>query len=531
MLFALILCLLTAFAAPVAAQETGTTDDGATAPADDGAVDDGAGVSDEGTQSDEGTPSDEGAVSDDGTAPTDDGTSTSPETDTTGGETPDGSGQDPDALDDGTGVPPLDSDTEGTTLLPPCPTVDDTTVDAADGDGPPAESPSTDPAPDGQPETANGEAPAPDGCTNLPVEDLPLPEGDDELSGEAPAERPDGEEGDGWTQQPFQPTVVIQDLVDAAQAKVDEAREERVEHIARVRVLRRRIKELEAQRDALDVAERTAAVELGEVTDRLQLRATMAFVVGDNSRLGVATSNEEALRADAQAHVVEQIVDDELALIDDYRELRASLSDDALDVVARLGIVEDLLDAALADIDDVDLRIQDLELEVLAFSNGAQSFISGIRFPIGGTYSVPLIDSWGFPRMMGTSDEHWHEGIDIFAPLGSELVATESGTITNVGVGRLGGLKFWLTGDSGTKWYYAHLSDFAPGLAVGQRVQAGDVLGYVGNTGNALGTPYHLHLQMHPDGGDPANPYPILKAASDWERTARASAGLPEIPE
>ncbi len=406
---------------------------------------------------------------------------------------------------------------EGTTLLPPCPTTDD-----ASGDG------TTDPV---VTDTSVPDSDAPAGCTNLPVEDLPLPEGDDELSGEGPSERPDGDDGDGWAQQPFQPTVVIQELVDAAQAKVDEAQEERVEHIARVRVLRRRIKELLAQRDALDAAERDAAVQLGEVTDRLQLRATLAFVVGDNSRLGVATSNEDALRADAQAHVVGQVVEDELELISDYRELRASLSDDALDVVARLGIVEDLLDAALADIDDVDLRIQDLELEVLAFSNGAQSFISGIRFPIGGNYGVPLIDSWGFPRMLGTPDEHWHEGIDIFAPLGSELVATESGTITNVGVGRLGGLKFWLTGDSGTKWYYAHLSDFAEGLAVGQRVQAGDVLGYVGNTGNAVGTPYHLHLQMHPGGGDPANPYPLLKAASDWERSARASAGLPEIPE
>ena len=489
MLFALIFCLLTAFAAPVAAQEgDGSEGDAVTETPTDPAPGE-VGTADDGDES----PTGEG---DTGTG-TDDDSST---------------GTDPNE------VPLLDGDAEGATLLPPCPTPDDATEGDAGIDAP-----TTNPT--------TGEPVAPSGCTNLPVDELPLPEGDDELSGEAPAERPDGEEGDGWRQQPFRPTIVIQELVDAAQAKVDEASEERVDHIARVRVLRRRIKELEAQRAALDSAERDAAIELGDVTDRLQLRATLAFVVGDNSRLGVATSNEEALRADAQAHLVERVVEDELELIADYRELRASLSDDALDVVARLGIVEELLDAAIADIDEVDLRIQDLELEVLAFSNGAQSFISGIRFPIGGNYGVPLIDSWGFPRMLGTPDEHWHEGIDIFAPLGSELVATESGTITNVGVGRLGGLKFWLTGDSGTKWYYAHLSDFATGLAVGQRVQAGDVLGYVGNTGNAVGTPYHLHLQMHPDGGDPANPYPLLKAASDWERSARASVGLPEIPE
>ncbi len=440
----------------------------------------------------------------------------------------------PSAEDDTSGGAPESTDTDGSTdgeapALPPCPSPSD------DADG---ELLGTSDAPAGSVRAQNdgpddgADAPtADDGtpCTNLP-DDLPRPEGDDDLAGEGPSERPDGEAGDGWVQQPFAPTVVIQELVDAAEAKVAEAEEERIEAIARVRVLRRRLKELEVQRDDLDAAERDAVVELRELTERLQVRLTLAFVLGDNSRLGAPLDNESALRHDAQQHVVQQVVDDDLALITDYRELRDGLSADALEVAARIGIIDDLLEAALTDVDEAELRLQDLELEVLAFSNGAESFISGIRFPIGGPYDVPLIDSWGFPRMTGTADEHWHEGIDIFAPLGSELVATESGTITNIGVGRLGGLKFWLTGDSGTKWYYAHLSDFAEGLSVGQRVEPGDVLGYVGNTGNALGTPYHLHLQMHPGGGDPSNPYPILKAASDWERGARAAAGLSEIP-
>ena len=119
--------------------------------------------------------------------------------------------------------------------------------------------------------------------------------------------------------------------------------------------------------------------------------------------------------------------------------------------------------------------------------------------------------------MTGTADAHWHEGIDLFAPAGTPLLATERGIVTKIGSGRLGGLRLWLRGESGTDWYYAHLSGFAPKLSEGQVVEAGDVLGYVGTTGNAVGTPPHLHMQVHPNGGDPVNPYPLLKVVSDRE--------------
>ena len=85
-------------------------------------------------------------------------------------------------------------------------------------------------------------------------------------------------------------------------------------------------------------------------------------------------------------------------------------------------------------------------------------------------------------------------------------MATEDGYINSIGVGDLGGLKFWLDGESGTRWYYAHLSAFAEDLEDGQFVTAGQVVGYVGHSGNAVGTPDHLHMQVHPEGGRPINP-------------------------
>ena len=103
-------------------------------------------------------------------------------------------------------------------------------------------------------------------------------------------------------------------------------------------------------------------------------------------------------------------------------------------------------------------------------------------------------------------------------------MAAEGGEVTDIGVGTLGGLKIWILGDSGTRWYYAHLAGFNPDLEVGDLVKAGDFIGYVGKTGNAISTPPHLHLQMHPDGGRPVNPYPILQAASD-----RYQAGIGRV--
>ena len=89
----------------------------------------------------------------------------------------------------------------------------------------------------------------------------------------------------------------------------------------------------------------------------------------------------------------------------------------------------------------------------------------------------------------------------------------------------LGGTKLWLVGASGTKYYYAHLSAFADGMTSGTVVTAGQLVGYVGNTGNAATTPAHLHFQVHPGGGPPVNPYSLLKIVDDAQK--QIAAGQP----
>ena len=103
----------------------------------------------------------------------------------------------------------------------------------------------------------------------------------------------------------------------------------------------------------------------------------------------------------------------------------------------------------------------------------------------------------------------------MFAPTGTPLLAVADGTLSRVGINNLGGNRLWLTDEAGNEFYYAHLSAYAPAAVSGARVRAGQVIGFVGNTGQAITTPPHLHFEVHPQGGDSVNPYPYLVA---WQR-------------
>ena len=126
--------------------------------------------------------------------------------------------------------------------------------------------------------------------------------------------------------------------------------------------------------------------------------------------------------------------------------------------------------------------------------------------PVDG--AVSFSDTWGAPRSGGRT----HKGVDMSASRGTPLVAMESGGIYRLSNSSLGGISVYLRGNSGDIYYYAHLDAWAEGLVGGQSVSAGDLVGYVGTTGNSPSWIPHLHLGWKPGGGDWANPYPMVNA-------------------
>jgi len=138
--------------------------------------------------------------------------------------------------------------------------------------------------------------------------------------------------------------------------------------------------------------------------------------------------------------------------------------------------------------------------------NAATTFApdSSWRFPVTQPYSY--CDSWHAPRV-----GHLHQGTDIFALRGTPAIACVDGIILRLSTGKLGGIGMTLQDKNGNTYYYGHLDGYATGVYQGMPVSASQTLGYVGDTGNAKGTPPHVHFEIHPGGGPATNPYPILK--------------------
>ena len=127
-----------------------------------------------------------------------------------------------------------------------------------------------------------------------------------------------------------------------------------------------------------------------------------------------------------------------------------------------------------------------------------------LPIPVAAVEPRQLRDTWHASRPPARR----HEGIDIFAKKGTPIVASTEGIVLRREENRLGGKVVWVYGPGGQHHYYAHLDKFG-GAAPGERVQAGALLGYVGNTGNARTTPPHLHYGIYTNAGA-INPYPLL---------------------
>jgi murein DD-endopeptidase MepM/ murein hydrolase activator NlpD len=129
-----------------------------------------------------------------------------------------------------------------------------------------------------------------------------------------------------------------------------------------------------------------------------------------------------------------------------------------------------------------------------------------LAMPLADVEKKQIANTWHAPRDVG----RLHEGQDIFAPRGTPIFSATAGIVSHIGENSLGGQTVSVIGAGGRTYYYAHLESYAPHLAEGDFVTTKTVLGYVGTTGNAAGTPPHLHFGVYQTGGA-LNPLPLLR--------------------
>ncbi len=129
-----------------------------------------------------------------------------------------------------------------------------------------------------------------------------------------------------------------------------------------------------------------------------------------------------------------------------------------------------------------------------------------LAFPVSGRDSRAVQSFFGADRDAGARQHH---GIDIFAPRGTPALAAARGIVRSIAPNNLGGNVVWLSDtDHGQTLYYAHLDRH--NVVAGQEVNAGDTVGFIGNTGNARTTPPHLHFGVYRRGRGPVDPYPFV---------------------
>ena len=132
---------------------------------------------------------------------------------------------------------------------------------------------------------------------------------------------------------------------------------------------------------------------------------------------------------------------------------------------------------------------------------------SVLWIPVMNVTKTQIANSWGAPRSGGRR----HQGVDIFAPRGTPVLSATEGIVFRVGTNELGGLVINILGPGRQVHYYAHLDRFG-GFETGDVVGPGNIIGYVGNTGNARDTPPHLHYGVYDPVRGAINPWPLLRS-------------------
>jgi murein DD-endopeptidase MepM/ murein hydrolase activator NlpD len=387
-------------------------------------------------------------------------------------------------------TPPSTPDSTPATSSDTTPTTEPDTTVPGDPATPPTSTPDTTPTtPD---PGVNGDAPP----ESVPQNDQPIPEA---------------------TIPPGQPNATIPPRAHVVQVDVQTARAMALARqaayngaVARRQELELALAALELKLNRLDGQERQAVRNLTDAHADLVQRAVDAYVRGGEQPDAWAGSDDQSAQRTA---LLSAVADRDQAAVDRYKAAQAQVTRDQAETAKNLTDTRAELDLARVDEAQAQSDLNSAQLELAVTSAGGSVVIHGFVFPVASPHSFS--EDFGDPRLPGTPQAHTHQGCDVVAAEGTELYAVERGIITQLSSGGLGGNGLWIKGESGTSYYYAHLSAYVLGLQSGQLVEAGQLVGYVGHTGDAYGP--HLHFEVHPNGGPAIDPYPIL-LASDPQR-------------
>ena len=240
------------------------------------------------------------------------------------------------------------------------------------------------------------------------------------------------------------------------------------------------------------------AESLGDLSDRISFLDALSR--GDvSTAAGVELVKEELQK---QKGFLGELQADLAVILEDLQREAERIQEKWEEQAAIKASIEDKLAEAQDLVKDLEKKYQ---RELLALLPDGVVIIKG-KGPFETCPVAPprsYIDDFGFPRV-----GHTHQGNDIFAPLGTPILAPFDGTAEE-GLDGLGGTVVHVYASASADYVYnAHLSKHAG--VDGQHVEAGTIIGFVGNTGNAAGTPYHDHFEYHPGGGSAISPYPFL---------------------
>ncbi|MRS13197.1 MAG: hypothetical protein EG823_09075 [Actinobacteria bacterium] len=256
---------------------------------------------------------------------------------------------------------------------------------------------------------------------------------------------------------------------------------------------------------------------LAQVNARLAQRATDMYKTGGADYMSVLLSSDDFEEMLLLLEYAQRMGQQDANIIAEVEQLQVTLAQQRADLEATKARQAEEAAALKQEADRIDAQLKSQQAEYDRLQKALKAAIeaekkrlaattakvgpNGMVFPVAGpcTYT----DTWGDARSGGRT----HKGTDIMAREGTPCVATLSGEVTTRD-NSLGGKTIWLTADNGWSFYYAHLSAYK---VTSGHVQAGQVIGYVGSTGNASASAPHLHFEIHPNGGAAVNPYSYLK--------------------